>query len=162
MRRTLICFLALGLLFPWGGHANETVKKELGIEGDWQIRNSETKEPTSIIHIWGSNGQYFGKIKKVYPGQADLITACSACRDWRHNRPILGLLIIEGLVEKAKKQYEQGTILDPRSGKMYRCAAKVSLDGQQLEMRGYMGFSFIGARDIWYRVPVKQRLFKKE
>ena len=154
--RKVIGFLVLGLLLPWGGvHAGPGLKEGLGIEGDWQTRDYSTKQPSSIIHIWQAEGRYFGKIKRVYPGQANQIEQCTACQGWQHNNPIIGLLILEGLVQKGKSEYENGRILDPRSGKLYQCKMELSEDGRELKMRAYLGFSLIGATDVWYRFPVK-------
>ncbi|MEN9656287.1 MAG: hypothetical protein RL311_1258, partial [Bacteroidota bacterium] len=66
------------------------------------------------------------------------------------NKPILGLNIIKGL-SKDGAEYNSGEILDPKNGKLYKCA--LSLESKdKLKVRGYIGFSLIGRTQYWYRV----------
>ncbi len=65
----------------------------------------------------------------------------------KHNDPILGLLILKGFTRKDEKTYEGGTIYDPKNGKTYSCT--VTHKGDKLDVRGYIGFSFIGRTTVW-------------
>jgi uncharacterized protein (DUF2147 family) len=43
------------------------------------------------------------------------------CMLWRgKNKPVMGLVIIKGL-KKDGKEYNDGKILDPTTGKLYKC-----------------------------------------
>ncbi len=42
-------------------------------------------------------------------------------------------------------------LLDPLSGRIYRCKAKLSPDGRRLTMRGYVGVSMLGRSQSWIR-----------
>jgi len=144
-------FLALWGLFQLTNTALAKAGGNLDITGDWQTLDFETKQPSTIIHIWESGGKYFGKIRKVYPGQATSLERCVACRGKQHNNPIIGLVILEGLFKKKEGRYIGGKVLDPRSGQTYRCQTTLSADGKQLKVRAYLGFSLIGATDVWFR-----------
>jgi uncharacterized protein (DUF2147 family) len=58
------------------------------------------------------------------------------------------MVIIEGLVQD-DDEYEDGTILDPKNGKVYDC--KIWLDSaDKLMVRGYVGIFF--RTQEWIRV----------
>jgi uncharacterized protein (DUF2147 family) len=65
---------------------------------------------------------------------------------------VLGLTLIEGMKRKGLK-YEDGTILDPRDGNVWRALMQLSPDGRQLEVRGYLRFEWAGRSQMWNRLP---------
>ena len=48
--------------------------------------------------------------------------------------------------------WKGGHILDPNNGKTYRCKMTVSGDGQQMDVRGYIGISLLGRTQTWFRL----------
>jgi uncharacterized protein (DUF2147 family) len=99
------------------------------------------------------NGVYEGTIVKMFlePGD-DPNPVCTKCTGEDKNKPSLGLTIIKGMKPKGV-DYEDGTILDPRDGKIYHAVMKVSPDGQSLEVRGYFGIKLLGRSQTWKRLP---------
>ncbi len=140
--------ILLALLAPL--HATTTDQSPVGL---WQAVDDDTKQPTGWFLISEHDGIYDGIIAKMFlkPGQ-DPNAVCDQCKDDRHNHPWLGLQIIRGLKQEGDK-YVDGTILDPRDGKIYKAMMTVSPDGQTLTVRGYFGISLLGRNQYWTRLP---------
>ncbi|MCS3531473.1 DUF2147 domain-containing protein [Chryseobacterium sp. JUb7] len=118
------------------------------IEGKWKTIDDETKQAKSIVEIYKkSDGKYYGKVSQLLIKPAD--PNCSACKDDRKGKPILGLEIIRGL-KKDGDEFSGGTITDPKTGKTYKCT--ITKSGDQLSVRGYVGVSLLGRTQTWQKV----------
>jgi len=61
---------------------------------------------------------------------------------------MLEMLILKLFVyDKDDKEWNDGSIYDPKNGKTYSCTIKRK--GKTLEVKGYMGVSVIGRTAIW-------------
>jgi uncharacterized protein (DUF2147 family) len=122
--------------------------------GLWQAVDDDTKQPTGWFLISNHDGVYDGTIAKMFlkPGE-DPNVVCDQCKDDRYNHPWLGLEIIRGMKQDSDNKYVDGTILDPRDGKVYKAMMTVSPDGQTLVVRGYLGISLLGKNQYWTRLP---------
>jgi uncharacterized protein (DUF2147 family) len=117
------------------------------IEGKWKTIDDETGKPKSIVEIWKkSDGKYYGKVIQLL--QKPETETCVKCTDDRKDKPILGIEVIRGL-KKDGDEFNGGTITDPKNGKTYKCTIKK--DGNNLNVRGYIGFSFIGRSQTWQK-----------
>ncbi len=65
-------------------------------------------------------------------------------------RPILGLLMLEGFTYSGGNVWKGGKIYDPENGKLYKCKMTLS-DPNRLEVRGFIGISWLGRTEIWTR-----------
>lgn len=117
--------------------------------GLWQPLDSAGR-PLGFIRIFEANGLYYGRIEASSPAD-DRSARCTRCTDERHNLPIIGLLLMRHLRQQ-DGQYVGGDILDPDTGRIYRCALRLTDGGHQLVMRGFLGISFLGRSQIWQRV----------
>ncbi|MBN9312645.1 MAG: hypothetical protein BGO40_00090 [Chryseobacterium sp. 39-10] len=118
------------------------------IEGKWKTIDDETGQAKSIVEITKkTNGKYYGKIAQLLIKPAD--PNCTACKDERKGKPILGMEIIRDL-KKDGEEFTGGTITDPKTGKSYKCT--ITRDGEKLNVRGYVGFSLIGRTQTWQKV----------
>lgn len=66
------------------------------------------------------------------------------------SKPVIGLKLLKDL-EFDEDEWTDGTVYDPENGKTYSCTVTLK-DANTIDMRGYIGFSFIGRSDIWKRV----------
>ena len=58
---------------------------------------------------------------------------------------------MKGLKHSGDNNYTGGKIIDPLSGNIYSCKAKLSSNGKRLTLRGYVGISALGRSQTWIR-----------
>jgi uncharacterized protein (DUF2147 family) len=156
MRAVLLTAAFLSLAAP--SHAQTTPPAPVAPSpvGLWQAVDDDTKQPTGWFLISSKDGVYAGIIAKMFlkPGE-DPNAVCSACKDDRLNHPWLGLEIIRGMKQDSDHadEYVDGTILDPRDGKVYKAKMTVTPDNQTLVVRGFIGISLLGKNQYWTRLP---------
>lgn len=71
-----------------------------------------------------------------------------------HDRPIIGLAIMQGFRFAGKNRWVDGTIYDPENGKTYKCYLWLTKEGS-LKVRGYVGISLFGRTSEWTPVLVR-------
>jgi len=138
MKKTLI-YLVLTLFVGIGSVSAQTVT------GKWKTVDEDGK-PKSVVEITESNGKITGKVIEILT--VNKTAVCSKCTGTDKDKPIKGLTIIKGLT-KDGSEYSGGKILDPQSGKEYKC----KLNGKdKLDVRGYVGIQALGRTQTWIRM----------
>ena len=124
---------------------------ELSPVGLWKTIDDNSGQAKGLVRIREANGQYEGKIEKIFPASGDdPAPKCEKCDGIRRNQPVLGMTFLWGL-KKHGDEYQGGEILDPESGKIYRAKIKLADGGRKLEVRGFIGFSLLGRSQVWLR-----------
>lgn len=123
------------------------------IQGTWL--NQEGTSHIKIFRAVNGNfaGKYYGKIiwLKVPEENGKPKTDKNNPDKSKRNTPILNLLILKDFsYDLDDKEWSGGTIYDPNNGKTYSCY--MSLNGNKLNVRGYVGISLIGRTAVWTRV----------
>lgn len=137
--------IAVMLLFGMAS-LNVLAQKADDIIGKWLNQSGQDQ-----IFIYKKGDKYFGKLGWIkVPNEngkpkADKNNPDPALR----TRPVLDLELLKDFTYNGK-MYEDGTIYDPKSGKTYSC--KMTLNGNSLKIRGYIGISLFGRTEVWTRV----------
>jgi len=144
MIRKLSCTLLMAMAFGFAAHAQNAD----AILGSWANPNGQDH-----ILIYKRGNKFFGKLDWIkFPNdetgkpKTDKENPDPALR----TRPDLGLELLKDFTYDGDNVYEDGTIYDPKSGKTYSC--KMTVEGTQLKIRGYVGISLFGRTEVWTRV----------
>jgi uncharacterized protein (DUF2147 family) len=117
------------------------------ITGQWKTIDDETGKEKSVVEIYKKGDKYFGKVISIVdPTKRD--SKCTLCNDSRKDQAVIGMEIIKDLVQD-DDEFEDGTILDPKNGKIYDCKIWLE-DDNTLSVRGYVAFFF--RTQTWKRV----------
>lgn len=120
--------------------------------GVWKTIDDDGKTEKSLVRLHLKDGRLYGRIIKLFLKPHEKPNPrCKECRGASHNKPILGMRIIDGL-QRDGDEWSGGTILDPENGKSYRVKLEVKNGGRKLDVRGYIGISLLGRTQTWVRV----------
>ena len=117
--------------------------------GTWKTIEDLSGEAKSIVEIYEEDGKVYGKVVQILDPTAPQNPLCVACTGDDKDKPIVGLKFIKGL-KKDGDEYNDGKILDPENGKLYKCYITLE-EANKLKVRGYIGFSLLGRTQYWQR-----------
>ncbi|WP_337842367.1 DUF2147 domain-containing protein [Rheinheimera sp.] len=148
MKNIRVSLFALALAAMGSVQANQP-EATATVTGQWTTMDDETGQPKSVVEIYQENGKLYGKVVEIFD-PAKKAALCTECKGADKDQPVLGLVIIKGL-SKDGDDYSDGDILDPKNGKLYSCTLSLA-NADQLNVRGYLGFSLLGRSQTWQRV----------
>jgi len=140
-RSVLVILMVIFSLNVWAQKAD-------AILGTWANPNGQDH-----ILIYKRGDKFFGKLDWIkFPNddqgkpKTDKNNPDPALR----SRPDLGLELLKDFTYDGDNVYSDGTIYDPKNGKTYSC--KMTLEGNYLKVRGYVGISLFGRSVTFTRV----------
>jgi uncharacterized protein (DUF2147 family) len=139
MRKTALFFFLLLL----AGAASALRAQD--ITGTWWTEAKDT-----LIQISADPaGQFSGKIiSGPKPDELDAHNPVAKLRQ----RPLLGLVILQGFVKDAPLNWKGGQVYDPESGKTYKAIIWLDKnDANRLNLKGYVGIPLFGRTSEWTR-----------
>jgi len=117
------------------------------IVGKWENPSGEGR-----VEIYKKGDKFFGKLfwlkfpnNEAGQPKKDIKNPDKALQ----SRNVQGLEILTNF-DKDGNTYVDGKIYDPKSGKTYSC--KMTLKGDKLDIRGYVGVSLLGRTETWKRI----------
>lgn len=119
------------------------------ILGKWKTIDDNDGSTKSIVYIFkATNGKYYGKIEHLFKEPEK---KCSECTGTNKDKPILGMMVINEMVEK-NGSLTGGTILDPNNGKIYKCNITLDSKTGNLSVRGSLDRGgYIGRSQTWIK-----------
>lgn len=115
------------------------------VTGTWLNEEKDAK-----VQIYRSGDTYSGKLVWIArPNEDDGKTPRKDSKNADpklRSRGLMNLVILSGF-KYGDGEWEDGKIYDPKSGKTY--SSKMKLNGNQLNIRGYVGVSMFGRTTVW-------------
>jgi uncharacterized protein (DUF2147 family) len=123
--------------------------------GKWKTIDDQSGYSRADVMISKKpDGRYEGIIVETrnMPG-TEKMGICKNCPGHLKNKPFVGLPFIWDfqIDPKNNREYINGRVLDPVSGKIYRGKARLSANQKRLTLRGYVGVSVIGRSVTWVK-----------
>lgn len=121
--------------------------------GYWKTIDDETNKEKAIVQIYSEGETLSGKIVYIYPSpDKPANPLCERCSGEFKNKPVLGMRIMWSLKKSdSDAKWDSGEILDPNNGKIYSSKIELSNQGNDLKVRGFLGFSLLGRTQTWKR-----------
>lgn len=146
MKKGIFSCILLGMV-SWAHSAD--------IAGVWRTVDDKTGYVRAHIKIEKQkDNTYLGTIINDFPAPGEVeLKFCKNCPAPYTNKPVVGLSILKNLKVDPDNpnNYIDGSVLDPRGGKIYHGKARLNASGNRLTLRGYIGISLIGRSQTWIR-----------
>ncbi len=125
---------------------------EIPFVGMYQTIDDETNKPKSIVALYEHNDKLTGRIVALYDSDGNISeTPTNPIRtaDKVDGAPqYIGLDVVWNMTwQNDDKEYTDGKIMDPKSGKIYSCVIWQDSDKSKLQVRGKIGP--FGRTQVW-------------
>jgi len=122
--------LVLGLISLMVFMSSSVSTSEVGV---WKTIDDDSGKAKSQVKIYIQNGKLYGKIIKLYREKGEEQNPkCIKCKGKKKDKPIIGMIIIDGLEKDGNEWYKDDGILDPNNGKVYDCKLWVDKENKNI------------------------------
>jgi len=158
-RRSVSSTVLLAALLSLAAALPAAAQPADAVTGRW-LTEAGDKGGRAQVEISEEEGKLVGRIVWLeepdfpdgpHQGEAktDLENPDPALRD----RPVMGLVLLDGFTYDGDGTWSGGTIYDPANGKTYKAKMYLSgVDDPTLDIRGYVGIPLFGRTTTWRRV----------
>lgn len=121
--------------------------------GHWQAIDPESDTPYAIVEFQHmQTGTYSGFVRRLLqvadaPAPAE---TCDRCTGARKGAPIVGMEVIWNLRAEGER-FVDGSVVDPDSGRVFRCRVRVFDRGERMDLTIYERFPLFGFTERWVR-----------
>lgn len=149
MYTLLLSILSLFYTTPHNSVTQHGLDSDKTVFGYWKTIDDETGTEKAVVKVYYEDGVVKGKVIQLLEGAT--MTHCTTCSGPSKNMPLEGMVFLDEFVYK-NEIYTNGTIFDPKKGKIYRSKMFLVPDsnGDRLEVRGYWTVFF--RSQVWERV----------
>lgn len=116
------------------------------------VWTNEAKE--AQFEIYEQGGKLFGKILSLKePNDTDGKPKVDKNNpdSSKKGTPLAGMTFLRGFTPAGSGRWENGSIYDPKNGKTYKAWMQMT-GNTKIEVRGFIGFSFVGRSQNWTRI----------
>ena len=94
--------------------------------GRWKTIDDKTGKPKAIVQVYLENGKLYGKIEATLDPNAKKV--CDKCKDERKGQPIVGMVIMRGLVHARAKNIAVAIYWTPTTDRFIaaKCACRTT------------------------------------
>ncbi|MFW1747712.1 DUF2147 domain-containing protein [Acinetobacter guillouiae] len=128
------------------------------ITGMWKAIDDKNGYVRAKINIYKSNdGEYEGRIEEIYPlpgHSSALMDKCFKCKGELKDIPLKEMRILYGFKKNVNRpnEYNDGHVIDPMNGNIYKGKIKMNGNGTRIILRGYIGTSALGLSQVWIKI----------
>lgn len=146
MRTVRRLLLLAALAAPWFNAPAQAPS----LPGLWKTISHRTGQPDGLVRVREENGELVGRVEKILrPSASGGNPVCERCTGPLKDQPVIGLPILRVRAESEGRY--TGEVLEPDTGRSYRCIVTVLDGGSRLEVRGYVGVPALGRSEFWAR-----------
>lgn len=153
MKKKLLLGIFIGVFtVAWFGVALAAQNDIIGTWQNYATKGDNKGKAKAHNEIFEKDGAYFGKVMKVFLVPENAL--CDQCKGDLKDKPFVGMIFLQNMKkagnvdEELGEEYAGGTIMDPDTGKTYKC--KIWVKGNTLTLRAYVGFIY--KTQQWTRV----------